>query len=110
MSKKLINRIVIILSLLLFISSQGINFSHSHKESEDKNTCEHSGNDTHIHNKHTDKCEICFHNYTSPIFYFSLKTICFYSSNFQDFYTLRNSLICFENNTIKLRGPPFWYS
>jgi hypothetical protein len=109
MSKKLINRIVIILSLLLFISSQGINFSHSHKESEDKNTCEHSGNDTHIHNKHTDKCEICQHNYHSTIFYFQLKTIHFYKQIDEIVYSENKDFEIENEYNVYLRGPPLFF-
>jgi len=107
MSKKNRNRIVSFLILLFFIGSQGLFLYHSHNENENENTCEHSGSDSHIHNKHTDKCEICQHNFHSPISYFKLKTLHFYRKDFQEYYFKNNRIILISKTTINSRGPPF---
>ncbi len=106
MSKKNRNRILSLFVLLFFISSQGLFLFHPHNENENKNTCEHSGSDNHIHNKHTDKCEICQHNFHSPISLFKVKTLHFYRNDFQKHYSNINHLILASKNKFNSRGPP----
>lgn len=106
MIKKLKKKGISLLILLLFISNQGLNFAHIHFESEDKKSCQHSGNDTHIHNKQTEKCAICQHNFHSSLFYFIPKTIAFFQKEGNNNYSKYQVGEFDTKLTILLRGPP----
>lgn len=106
MSKKLKKRGISILFLLFFISNQGLNFAHVHFESEDEKSCQHYGNETHIHNKQTEKCAICQHNFHSSLFYFIPKTNRFFNNENKIKQFEISDLVRSDSTSVLLRGPP----
>jgi hypothetical protein len=110
MNKKRKNRICSFILLLFFIGSQiGLSY-HNHNEDDSQTTCEHSGSESHIHNKHTDKCEICQHNLHSKTFFFRPKKIRFFRNNNFEITKDNGSLESIKVVSIHLRGPPIFKS
>jgi hypothetical protein len=108
MSKKKRNSILSLILLLFFIGSQiGTSF-HTHEEDDSQSSCEHSGSENHIHNKQSDKCEICQHNLHSKTFFYKAKTIRFFRNNNFESRKGNSSYEKVQVVSIHLRGPPIF--
>jgi|GEM_PF-6331234 len=106
MNKKQRNRIVNLFVLLIFIVSQAVFLYHSHEDNSSENRCFHSENDNHIHNKQTDKCDVCASHLYPTNFSFKPGTIRFFKSHYLKFKKKKHHLISFHSSSILLRGPP----